>query len=195
MRQWQPLDVSRAQVPCCDRTKVGNMVRAVQHGREDLSYAMLWLVSYLFLLRLPSEAILLHVVCYALHAPTCVSFLLGQALPICKMSPKSEAAACEQSILWKEGDEICLRLARRKNRPNGSGAMRRKCSCSGGSSTCAVHMLWDGYFALLEDGAKPWLHISAGTARTHLRQTLQRLDVPDASQYGTHDFRRGHAEA
>ena len=38
------------------RTVVVNMVLAVQRGLEDQAFAMLWLVSYLYLLRLPSEA-------------------------------------------------------------------------------------------------------------------------------------------
>ena len=38
------------------RAFVSNMVRAVQRGVEDNSYGMLWLVTYAFLLRMPSEA-------------------------------------------------------------------------------------------------------------------------------------------
>ena len=37
------------------RTMVVNMVWAVEKGNEELTLAMLWLVSYLFLLRVPSE--------------------------------------------------------------------------------------------------------------------------------------------
>ena len=36
-------------------TFVTNMVLAVQRGLEDQTFAMLWLISYTFLLRLPSE--------------------------------------------------------------------------------------------------------------------------------------------
>ena len=59
---------------------------------------------------------------------------------------------------------------------------------------CPVHTLWDKYFALLPDGAKPWAKVSAGLARVRLRQILAKLLVPDWANYGTHDFRRGHAE-
>ena len=41
---------------CCLRTFVSNMVLSVQRGLEDTTFAMLWLISYTFLLRLPSEA-------------------------------------------------------------------------------------------------------------------------------------------
>ena len=118
-----------------------------------------------------------------------------KALPMCRASPCSTIAAQEQTIIWRDGDEVCIRIARRKNRPNGSGTLRRKCTCCGGAWTCAVHMLWDQYFALLDDGAKPWAQITAGKARERLRRILERLRVPDACKYGTHDFRRGHAEA
>ena len=37
------------------RAMVLNMVVAVSRGRETMQYAALWLISYLFLLRLPSE--------------------------------------------------------------------------------------------------------------------------------------------
>ena len=114
---------------------------------------------------------------------------------MCKLEPSSAQAANEQTIIWRDGDEICIRIARRKNRPKGSGTLRRKCTCSGGASTCAVHMLWDQHFAKLEDGTKPWAPITANKARERLRRILCRLQVPNAQKYGTHDFRRGHAEA
>ena len=110
------------------------------------------------------------------------------------MRPDEAGADRMQTIVWREGDEICLRMRRRKNKPNGSGTLRRKCTCAGNAATCAVHTLWDRYFESLENGAMPWAGITPGGARTHLRQTLRQLGVPDAGSYGTHDFRRGHAD-
>ena len=57
-----------------------------------------------------------------------------------------------------------------------------------------VHALWHSFFAALPDGAEPWSDITPAMARDRLRRTLQRLQVPSAAGYGTHDFRRGHAE-
>ena len=127
---------------------------------------------------------------------TCISFIcsLHKALPMCKAGPDSAIAAQEQTIIWKENGEVCIRIARRKNRPKGSGVIKRRCSCSGGKTTCAIHTLWDGYFAALPDGAKPWARITAHKALDRLRQVLRKLNIPDAEKYGTHDFRRGHAE-
>jgi hypothetical protein len=59
---------------------------------------------------------------------------------------------------------------------------------------CPIHTLWDQYFAALPDGARPWVSISANKARDRLRLVLSKLHVPDWAEYGTHDFRRGHAE-
>lgn len=112
-----------------------------------------------------------------------------------KCAPSSALAQGAQSIIWREDDEICVRLLRRKNRPRGSGTMRRRCSCAGGVSTCAVHTLWERFFALLPDGTRPWAGVNPCQARARLRRLLQVLGVADANAYGTHDFRRGHAEA
>jgi hypothetical protein len=125
---------------------------------------------------------------------TCL-FASLQALPMMKGTPTSSQGQGAQSVIWREGDEVCVRLLSRKNRPAGSGIMRRMCSCAGGANTCAVHTLWDRFFALLPDGACPWADISPGQARARLRGLLQALGVVDAFEYGTHCFRRGHAEA
>ena len=155
-----------------DRVMVNNMVRAVQRGWEDKPGAALWLTSYLFLLRVPSEA-----------------------LPACKGSPDNPDVAEKQTLIWREGDDVCLRLRRRKNRPQGSGILRRGCTCRGGAThMCAVHGLWDTFLEDLPEGHQPWQSIGPSQARRRLRDLLQRFLVPDAQKYGTQDFRRGHAE-
>jgi hypothetical protein len=150
---------------------------------------MLWLVAYLFLLRLPSEVSFVTPCCDIAYP-----WFLVQALPICKAHPSHPGAGREQSIIWFEDDAVCLRMLRRKNKPKGSGVIKRICSCRGGETTCAVHTLWNKFFATLPDGARPWTHVSADKARQRSRQVLQNLRVPNADGYGTHDLRRGHAE-
>ena len=169
------------------------MVHAVAKEQEELAFSMLWLVSYVFLLRLPSEVRPR----YARRCTCLLSFrfALCQALPMKKCADDSGQADGAQSTIWRDGDEICLRLLRRKNRPQGSGIMRRRCSCAAGVRTCcAVHTLWERFFALLPDGTCPWAAVSPSQAMTRLRRLLQVLGVPDVSDYGTHGFRRGHAE-
>ena len=111
-----------------------------------------------------------------------------------KCRPDSPLAMGTQSIVWKDGDTVCMQMLRRKNRQHGSGVLKRICTCKGDPLLCVVHMLWDRFLAHLPDGAQPWAHISPGTARSRLHQILHVLRVPCAKSYGTHDFRRGHAE-
>ena len=117
-----------------------------------------------------------------------------KALPTCKCTPDSPLAAGEQPIVWRDGNTVCIRMLRRKNRQHGSGVLKRVCTCKGDPLMCVVHTLWDKFLATLPDGARPWEHISAGTARTRLHRILDVLKVPSAKCFGTHDFRRGHAE-
>ena len=150
---------------------VRNMVAAVDTGHEVKRLAMLWLFAYTFLLRLPSEA-----------------------LPTWKGNADSQATSKHQTVIWRSADTVCIRILERKNRPGGSGILYRRCSCDGSPITCAVHMLWDKFFAELDDDAAPWEDISASYARTRVRAVLEHLGVPNAMSYGTHSFRRGHAE-
>ena len=159
-----------------NRTMMANMVAAVRNGREELHYAMLWLLAYTFLLRLPSEA-----------------------LPACKGEPTNESLLQQQTLIWREGDCVCLRLLRRKNMRQGSGILKRKCSCKDAATdfnrdTCVVHSLWDRFFDKMPEGSQPWRKVTANKARARLREVLTNLDVPEPDTYATHDFRRGHAE-
>lgn len=177
-----------------NKSLVSDMVLSVQRGWEDINGAALWLTSYIFLLRLPSEA-----------------------LPACRGSPDNSALADKQTLIWKDGNEICLRLLRRKNRDHGSGILRRGCTCNlrirktrpaaysteviessivrQSTHMCPVHGLWENFWAGRAEGEQPWYHtIDAAGARLRMRELLQKLKVPAAQRYGTHDFRRGHAE-
>ena len=115
-------------------------------------------------------------------------------MPTCKGKPDDANLAGAQTLIWREGDEVCIRIAKRKNRPKGSGILRRRCCCEGSVDMCPVHTLWDRFFARLPEGSEPWKDISPGAARGKLRALLHRLGIVDADLYGTHDFRRGHAE-
>ena len=182
-----PLVPSGLQRHC--RTMVVNMVWAVDKGKEDLTLAMLWLASYLFLLRVPSE-----VAGFALRRPSLSVACVVQALPMCKCQPSSELAASKQTIIWRQQDEVCIRIRRRKNRPQGSGVIKRICTRAGSKRTCPVHALWDGFFQHLPDGTAPWELLSASYVRLRLKRILEQLGIPGAAKFGTHDFRRGHAE-
>ena len=161
------------------RSMVEQLV-AFCNAREHLSiYGMLFLVSYVFLLRLPSEA-----------------------LPIAR-----EAGPCSISV---SGDCVVLDLRKRKNRPGGS-RLTRKCWCSVSRATCPVHVVGE-YCSRVAPGAPLFKGIAASAALRVLRscvlfftclagmlcfvcrQALGAIGVPDAQEYRTHDFRRGHAK-
>jgi hypothetical protein len=114
---------------------------------------------------------------------------------VCLASPEWEHAGTKQCLMWRDGDKICLRLLRRKNRSKGSGTLFRVCSCGERpSATCPVHVLWDRFLGTFPEGAEPWSSITSGGARDPLRRILALLHVPDAAKYRTQDLRRGHAE-
>ena len=126
---------------------------------------MLYLMSYIFLLRVPSEAI-----------PVCAHTAEGVAAP----------------VLVVRDDEVVLRLPRRKNRRTPS-VLRRGCWCRECTATCPVHAL-GSYFQSLGKGERPFLALGGGAALRMLRALLTDLQVPGASEFRTHDLRRGHAE-
>ena len=43
--------------------------------------------------------------------------LPSEALPACKGSPSNPEFAAKQTLIWRESDNVCLRLLRRKNKP------------------------------------------------------------------------------
>ena len=129
--------------------------------------AMLFLATYVFLLRLPSEAIPM--------TAGGIGFAHGK-----------------KSVIMSEGAEVCLRLAKRKNLASGS-VIRRACWCIFCVTTCPVHTLWS-FFSGLERGAQPFAELKDGLALRSLRRILRRLAVPGAGIYRTHDIRRWHAQ-
>ena len=129
-------------------------------------FAMAYLTSYVFLLRLPSEC-----------------------LPICTGSVGNSADG--QAIIEVNSEKVSLQLRSRKNRPNGS-LLVRKCWCNSCMETCPVHVL-GAYYEGLGNDVSPFGHITAAAALEMLRCMLEKLEVENARFYRTHDFRRGHA--
>ena len=122
----------------------------------------LFLASYVFMIRVPSEALLV-----AVHAGT------GDA-----------------PVFHKHDDCVEWFLPRRKNwsRPS---VIRRGCWCRSSPSTCPVHVM-GAALGQLSAGTRPFACVSAADALSSLRRMLSLLSIPDAEQYRTHDLRRGH---
>ena len=134
-------------------------------GAQALS--MLFLMTYVFLLRLPSEC-----------------------LPL-RVADHSSADAMHQSVVIVHADRLTLRLGRRKNKEGGS-ELTRKCWCSKCKLTCPVHTLGP-FFMSCGAGSRPFAAFDASGALAALRHWLGILGVRDANKHRTHDIRRGHA--
>ena len=132
---------------------------------------LLFIASYAFLLRLPSEGLPM-----AAH-------VMPQGLVGDSRVPVFKVVAGNQVVVW---------FPFRKHRLWPTQAARG-CWCAKCGMTCPVHTL-GAYMKSLAPGTQPFAHISSYRALNTLRSMLSRLGVPNASKHGTHDFRRGHAE-
>ena len=141
--------------------------RIVGEQKCEERFGLLFLLAYTFLLRLPSEAL-----------PT-----------VCSSTGKADSDS--QTVLYLNGEVLCLRLKSRKNKLGGS-LLERRCWCKSCTKTCPVHVLWPKLLSL-GSGTKIFGDISPGKALTRLRCCLSEMAVPDAKHYRTHDLRRGHA--
>ena len=148
------------------RSTVEAMAKWASDRPDYAIFARLFLVGYVFLLRLPSEA-----------------------LPM--KTAKVEEGATGQSVIIAKEDELVLVLARRKNKPNGSRLVR-KCWCRECARTCPVHVLGPIIKAWPED-VPLFEGITASLASTKLREMLGAVGVRGNETYRTHDLRRGHA--
>ena len=135
----------------------------------DLKWGMLYLFAYVFMLRVPSEA-----------------------LPVVRGCIGLANNSLHGSMIFLDGGHLCLKLARRKNKTGGS-LLKRTCWCHQCQLTCPVHVLWP-FFAKHVVGEKAFPGINAGGALKQLRLMLQLLDVKDFALFRCHDLRRGHAK-
>ena len=148
-----------------------DMLRAIaaacEAGRVARRDFMLMLFSYVFLLRVPSEAV-----------------------PATFAGPRPDAGS-PQSVAF-DGTRVFLRLARRKNLRQGGPVMSRGCWCSACPATCPAHVL-GAFLQALPPGSRLFPGLRPGSAIGVFRECLRACGVADADAFGTHDARRGHA--
>ena len=151
------------------RDLVGKLMTMPAKGQLPQCYAMLYLLTYVFLLRLPSEA-----------------------LPCTK--PSCEMIRNAQAQTWCDGIEIHLQIKRRRDM-DGSSQMSRNCWCVASPGACPVHVLWP-FFAAVPDGALPFAGITPGRAQKSLRHGLRLLPATreESGLFRCHALRRGHAK-
>ena len=128
--------------------------------------AMLFLFAYIFLARVPSEA-----------------------LPVVRREGVAQPLL-DQSAVVVGHDTITLHLARRKNKAAGS-VLVRTCWCSTNAACCPVHVL--GPFLCEHECGMLVFPCSAADALRVLRRMCLAAELPRAETVRTHDFRRGHA--
>ena len=143
------------------REVVGRMHLAISAGFESSTVVMLFLASYVFLLRLPSDA-----------------------LPMVRGGDGLSEHG-QQSVVSLIDGKLVLKLARRKNLPHGS-VLTRSCWCSSCKLTCPVHVLGK-YLMEFCPGSAPFAGISSGAALSLLRNLLEWLAIPEANVYRTDD--------
>ena len=154
---------------------------------EYKRFSQLFLLAYIFLLRVPSEAL---------------AATFGRDL-----------CHTHQTVLWLEDSKLHINLRRRKNRPGGS-RLTRKCWCQHSRKTCPVHVfgklveevpagtaLFEGIDAnrsfwrcLFMSDLVASIKALACRATAALRTMLAEVGTKAAEQYRLHDIRRGHAK-
>jgi len=149
------------------RDMVEKLMLCVEQDSKWLRVAYLFLITYVFLGRLPSET-----------------------LPVVVVKDEQLGCRAPCQILAKD-DQLILRLKRRKNKPRGSVLIRR-CWCQQSRRTCPVHVVGK-LVNSCEHGVKLFDGITPAFALGALRDMLSLLQVPQADMYRTHDLRRGHA--
>ena len=137
----------------------------------DERFCMLLLITYVFLLRLPSEA-----------------------LPIVRGGSGSADYGMEhKAVVSLVDDGLQLRLSHRKNISK-ECILKRPCWCkSAHFLVCPVHVIWP-YIEGFEIGQSIFGGITPSAARTTLRRYLGWIGKVDAMNFRTHDLRRGHAD-
>lgn len=140
---------------------------AVDSGDVPVADFMLMLMSYTFMLRVPSEAV------GAMYS-----------------GERFDANAAASVIV--DGARVGVQLARRKNWQQGAPPLFLSCWCSGSPRTCPVHVLAP-WLQNLGAGSRLFPHLRPDQAVARVRRALTACGIADADAYGTHDLRRGHA--
>ena len=158
-----------------------SLVVAIMKHEGKSEFAQLAFLSFLFALRVPSEALTLE---RAYKRDE-----LSDFLPI-----KGRALI---GLRGPEGQErLIIRLARRKNLPQGC-IMARPCFCELSSEIahqlCPVHFFWPLVTQRVRSGEKLFPSYSATKANNALKAILTKLNVTHANKYSSHGFRRGAA--
>ena len=153
--------------------------RIISHDSRDSPFAQLAYLSFLYALRVPSEAINLMRACkhddLTGHSPMKERALIG----IRGKAPRQ----C-----------LVIRFSRRKNLPRGC-ILSRPCFCSLAAPKakrfCPVHSMWPCIASRVQSGQMLFPMYSATSVNTTIKAVLAKIGVDFAHSYSSHGFRRG----
>ena len=155
------------------------LTRLVRKETWDSELSRICYVAFLFMLRLPSEAL-----------------PLTRALPIDRLlSPELASSSAVIGLREFQGEQrIVLKLAKRKNTRNAFIATR-PCFCTSNAvlpkHNCPIRRFWKAVLGHTEPGALLSPSLQGENFSRILRAVLAKLGVPDAERYSRHCFRRG----
>ena len=149
---------------------------------RDGSFAQLAYISFLYALRVPSEALVLR-----------RSFLDDDLTGFAPIQYKALIG-----IRGPAGHEcLVIRFSRRKNLPNGC-ILSRPCFCKlearSARRLCPVHAIWPAIAARVRCGEMLFPGYTTQNVNTTIKAVLAKLDIPQAELYTSHGFRRGAAQ-
>ena len=149
---------------------------------RDGTFAQLCFISFLYALRVPSEALILR-----------RAFLDADLTGHAPM--RSPAQIGIRGMLGREC--LVIRFGRRKNLPNG-GILHRPCFCKLAATSakrlCPIHSIWPAIASRVKCGELLFPGYSTQNVNTAIKAVLAKLDIPYAESYTSHGFRRGAAQ-
>ena len=156
-------------------------VKIINRESRKSEFAQLAYVSFLFALRVPSEALTLV---RSYKSDDITQFL-----------PQAERALIGLKGLPGE-EKLVLRFNRRKNLPQGC-IMTRPCFCQLSTTVahqlCPVHFSWPLIRARVKSGAKLFPNYYDTKSNNTIKAVLAKLGIANAHRYSSHGFRRGAA--
>ena len=157
--------------------------KLIQNESWDSELARLCYVTYLFMLRLPSEALPLH------RALTDEQLLSNEA-------PSNTAVI---GLREYEGQQrLTIKLARRKN-SRGIFTALRPCYCGKNAllprHNCPIHIFWANVITSTQPGDPLFPSLANKNINRVLRAAFKKIALPGAEKYSSHCFRRGAASA
>ena len=108
---------------------------------------------------------------------------------VCDREP---ADNLHQAAIWANDAEICVKFRSRKNMQNGSGVLKRGCTCPGIPSICPVHELWDKLLCDTQRGTCAWAGTTAAAALRDIRAILRKMNVRISSSCAVALHQRVH---